>query len=180
MVYHYDESTVIQSAGGKLGHDWQAWHLGQNEPDQGQFPVPHQVDWISGCAILVRRQVIEQIGMLDERFFYYWEETEWCLRARKLGWRILHVPHAKLWHKGVQRDYQPSPGVTYYATRNRFLMLAKHRAPLRAWIVSWGQTLRTLASWSIRPRWRSKRAHRDAMWQGALDFLRQRWGMRLT
>jgi GT2 family glycosyltransferase len=180
MVYHYNESTVIQSAGGKLGRDWQAWHLGQNEPDRGQFPLPHRVDWISGCAILVRRQAIEQIGMLDERFFYYWEETEWCLRARKFGWRILHVPQAKLWHKGVQRDYQPNPGVTYYATRNRFLMLAKHRAPLRAWLVSWGQTLRTLASWSIKPQWRSKRAHRDAMWQGTLDFLRRRWGVRPT
>jgi GT2 family glycosyltransferase len=178
MVYHHNEPDVIQSAGGKMGSDWQAWHMAQNEQDQGQFSQPHQVDWISGCAILVRREVIEQVGMLDERFFYYWEETEWCLRARKAGWRIMHVPQAKLWHKGVQRDYQPNPSVTYYATRNRFLMLAKHRASITAWIVTWGQTLRTLASWSIKPHWRSKQAHRDAMWQGTVDFLCHRWGKR--
>lgn len=178
MVYHHDEPQVIQSAGGKMDRAWRAWHLCQNEVDRGQFPAPHEVDWISGCAILVRRQVIEQIGALDERFFYYWEETEWCLRARRRGWRIVHVPHAKLWHKGVQRDYRPSPSVTYYATRNRFLMLAKHNAPLSAWLVAWTETLRTLLSWTLKPRWASMRQHRDAMWQGARDFLFQRWGMR--
>lgn len=178
MVYHYNESNVIQSAGGKMGRDWQAWHLGQNEQDQGQFSQAHEVDWISGCAILVRREVIEQVGMLDQRFFYYWEETEWCLRAREAGWRIMHIPQAKLWHKGVQRDYQPNPAVTYYATRNHLLMLAKHHAPIAAWIATWGLLLRTLASWSIKPQWRSKRAHRDAMWQGTVDFLSHRWGKR--
>lgn len=178
MVYHHNEPDIIQSAGGKMGRDWRAWHVAQNEFDQGLFSLAREVDWISGCAILVRRELIEQVGMLDERFFYYWEETEWCLRARKSGWRIMHVPQAKLWHKGVQRDYHPSPSVTYYATRNRFLVLAKHHAPILAWIVAWVQTLRTLASWSIRPKWRTMLAHRNAMWQGTVDFLRQRWGMR--
>ena len=178
MVYHHNEPDVIQSAGGKMGRDWQAWHIAQNQQDQGQFSQAHEVDWISGCAILVRREVIEQVGMLDARFFYYWEETEWCLRAREAGWCILHAPQARLWHKGVQRDYEPNPSVTYYATRNHLLLMAKHHAPLAAWLVTWGQLLRTLASWSLKPQWRSKRAHRDAMWQGATDFLRHRWGKR--
>ena len=180
MVYHHNEPDVIQSAGGKMGRDWRAWHLAQNEQDQGQFTQPNEVDWISGCGILVRREVIDQVGMLDERFFYYWEETEWCVRAREAGWRIVHVPQAKLWHKGVQRDYRPSPTVTYYATRNRFMLLEKHHAPISAWTVAWQQTLRTLASWSLRPRWRDMRGHRDAMWQGTADFLRRRWGKRLV
>ena len=107
MVYHHNEPDTIQSAGGKIGKDWQTWHIAQNEKDQGQFPQAHFVDWISGCAILVRRDVIEQIGMLDERFFYYFEETEWCLRAKKKGWLVLHEPQAKLWHKGVQRVITP-------------------------------------------------------------------------
>jgi len=180
MVYHHNEPNIIQSAGGLMGKDWRAWHIAQNEKDQGQFPQAHFVDWISGCAILVRREVIEQVGMLDERFFYYYEETEWCLRARSKGWLVLHEPQAKLWHKGVQRDYRPSPSVTYYETRNRFLMLAKHHAHLIAWITVWIQTLRTLISWSIKPKWRSMRLHRDAMWQGTLDFLQHRWGMRIV
>ena len=178
MVYHNNEPNVIQSAGGMLSRYWQSWHIAQNEQDQGQVSQTHFVDWISGCAILVRRETIDQIGGLDERFFYYWEETEWCVRARKYGWLILHVPLAKLWHKGVQRDYHPNPNVTYYATRNHFLMMAKHRAPISAWIMIWGQTLRTLLSWSLKPKWRDMRPHRDAMWQGTIDFLRHHWGMR--
>lgn len=178
MVYHHDEPKIIQSAGGMMDRHWRAFHLAQNELDQGVYSEPHTVEWISGCAIMVRRDVIEQVGPLDRRFFYYWEETEWCVRARTFGWSVMHVPRAKLWHKGVQRNYQPSESITYYSTRNRFLMLAKHKAPLRAWVVAWGQTLRTLVSWTIKPKWRDMRPHRDAMWQGTLDFLRRRWGIR--
>jgi len=177
-VYHYDEPDVIQSAGGRLGPTWQSVHIGANEPDEGQFSSPRPVDWISGCAIMVRREVIEAVGALDERFFYYWEETEWCLRAGRQGWRVMHAPHAKLWHKGVQRDYQPNPSVTYYNTRNRLLMLAKHRAPLPVRLAAWKEIVRTLVSWTVKPGWRSMHEHRDAMWQGAVDFLRRRWGMR--
>jgi GT2 family glycosyltransferase len=116
--------------------------------------------------------------MIDERFFYYFEETEWCLRARLNGWKVLQVPEAKLWHKGVQLDYQPNPNVTYYGARNRLLMLAIHHAPLRAWLATWLEFVNRLVSWSIKPKWRSKRDHRDALFQGMMDFLNRRWGMR--
>lgn len=177
MVYHFDEPGIIQSAGGVFDKHLRGSHLAQNKADKGQFDQPHAVDWISGCAIMVRRAVIEQVGMIDERFFYYVEEAEWCLRTKKAGWKIIHVPQAKLWHKGVQLDYKPKPSVTYYATRNRLLMLSKHHAPLTTWLVAWGFILRTLTSWTIKPKWRSMREHRNAMWRGAMDFLRHRWGM---
>jgi GT2 family glycosyltransferase len=180
MVFHADEPTVIQSAGGVLSRRWHATHLAANEPYVGQFAEAHDVDWISGCGLLVRRAMVEHIGMLDERFYYYWEETEWCVRARRAAWRVVHVPGAKLWHSGVRRDYRPSPNVTYYDTRNRLLMFAKHDAPVAAWADAWMQTLRTLLSWTFRPRWRTMRAHRDAMCHGIFDFIRGRWGIRAT
>ncbi len=176
MVYHHDEPDIIQSAGGMLGKYWQSQHLGQNELDKGQFQSPHPVEWISGCSILVRKTVIEQVGKLDDSFFMYSEEKEWCVRASRAGWKIFHVPQAKIWHKGVQRDYQPKPSFTYYETRNHFLILAKHKAPLNVWILSCLQIVRTLASWSIKPKWKYKREHRDAMWRGVVDFLQHRWG----
>jgi GT2 family glycosyltransferase len=176
MVYHHDEPGIIQSAGGGLTARWQGFHHGQNQPDAGQFTGAHDVQWISGCAILVRREVIEGVGALDPRFFIYWEETEWCVRAGKAGWRVVQVPAAKVWHKGVQRDYRPKPSVTYYSTRNRLFMLSIHRAPVSARVVAWAEILRTLASWSLRPRWRHMRPHRDAMLRGAADYLRSRWG----
>lgn len=176
MVYHHDEPGVIQSAGGRLTRSWESFHEGENAADEGQFPGPRPVEWISGCAILVRRAVIEQVGVIDARYFYYWEETEWCLRASRAGWQVVHVPQARLWHKGVRRDYRPAPTVTYYATRNRLLTLAKHRAPVRVWVGAGFQIARTLTSWTVRPRWRSMRAHRHAMWRGTTDFMLRRWG----
>lgn len=176
MVYHHDEPNVIQSAGGLLGKYWESIHLGKNELDQGQFYIPHRVEWVSGCAILVRRTAIEQAGMLDKDYFIYWEETEWCIRIGRAGWKIMHVPQAKIWHKGVSRYYQPKPSFTYYGTRNHLLTLVKHKAPLGVKIFTWAQLARTLASWSIKPKWRYKREHRDAMWRGVVDFLQHRWG----
>jgi GT2 family glycosyltransferase len=176
LVFHHDEPALIQSAGGRMGPGWEAWHIAQNEPFSEQFHGPQSVDWISGCAIMVRRAAIEQIGPLDERFFYYWEETEWCLRARRAGWLIQLAPQARLWHKGVQRDYRPKPSVAYYDTRNHLLLMAKHHAPLKAWVLSGGRRLRTLASYTLRPKWRAQRAHRDAIWYGARDFVLRRWG----
>jgi len=176
MVYHHDEPQVIQSAGGVLDSSWRSRHLRQNERDGGEQTQPAPVDWISGCAIMVRRAAIEEAGMLDERFFYYWEETEWCLRIVRRGWVVLHVPRARLWHKGVNRNYRPGPSVTYYSTRNRLLMMSKNSAPVAARASAWIDVARTLTSWSIRPRWRGRRAHRDAMWLGVRDYLRGRWG----
>lgn len=176
LVYHHNEPKVIQSAGGMLGKYWQSIHLGKNEPDQGQYDQPHQVEWISGCAILVRRAAIEQAGMLDASYFIYWEETEWCIRISRAGWKAFNVPHAKIWHKGVERNYQPKSSFTYYGTRNHLLTLAKHKAPLRVWVFTWFQIIRTLTSWSIKPRWRCKREHRNAMWRGVLDYFRKHWG----
>jgi hypothetical protein len=92
LIYHADEPSVIQSAGGVLDRQWRAAHLGQNEADHGQFAAPRDVDWLSGCALLVRRALLEQIGLLDASYFYFWEETEWCLRAQRAGWRVRHVP----------------------------------------------------------------------------------------
>ncbi len=127
MVYHHDEPEIIQSAGGRMDRYFRGWHEGQNEVDRGQYSQPHPVEWISGCGIMLRRAVIDQVGTIDARFFYYLEEFEWCIRASEAGWKIVHVPQAKLWHKGVQRDYHPKPSVSYYSTRNRFLLLSKHR-----------------------------------------------------
>jgi GT2 family glycosyltransferase len=175
-VFHDNDPTVIQSAGAGLTTWWEGFHYGENEENHGQFSSVRAVDWVTGCAILVRRSVIDAVGALDARFFIYWEETEWCVRAARAGWEIVHAPSAQVWHKGVRRDYVPAPPVFYYLTRNRLLTLAIHHAPFGAWAVAWAQILRTLTSWTIRRKWKHRRADRNAMWQGVADFCRGRVG----
>lgn len=175
-VLHFDEPKVIQSAGGRMDRYWRSSHLGQNEPDAGQYDTARDVDWISGCAICVRAAAIRRAGMLEEKYFYYWEETEWCLRLRENGYRVRYAPAAVLQHKGVQRDYHPKPSVGYYNTRNRLQTLSKHNAPLMVRAVAYGEILRTLTSYTLRPKWRDRRAHRDVIWRGLCDYQRGRFG----
>ena len=122
-VFHGETPNIIQSAGGILDRYWHPYHRGQNELDCGQFSYPSQVHWISGCALLARSNMIQQIGLLDDRFFLYEEELDWCIRAQSAQWSIIHVPDAHIWHWGVNQDYQPAPQTTYYMVRNHFLLL---------------------------------------------------------
>ena len=61
-----------------------------------------EVDVVTGCFMLVRREAIEQVGMMDERFFMYGEETDWCYRFRKRGWKIMFAPVGRIIHLGGQ------------------------------------------------------------------------------
>ena len=67
-----------------------------------------EVDVVTGCFMLVRREAIDQVGMMDERFFMYAEETDWCYRFKQVGWKILFTPDAEIVHLGGQSTAQKS------------------------------------------------------------------------
>jgi len=135
------------------------------------------VDFVTGCALLVRMAVVDQVGPLDPRFFAYYEETEWCVRMARAGFRILHVPQAKAWHKIPIESVSSSPSVHYYMTRNRLLFLRLSGASLWAFARAFiGDDLRTLVSWTVRPKWRHLREHRLMMIRAISDFLLGRFG----
>jgi hypothetical protein len=178
-IYYYAQPEVIWSAGG--GIDWwegETHMLGLNEVDQGQLGHSYRpVDFVTGCTLLIKMPLIDRVGLLDPRFFAYYEEAEWCVRVSQAGFKILHVPQAKLWHKISLVARETSPQVHYYMTRNRLLFLKLTRAGLAAWI----NTLlfhygRTLLNWSLKPKWRHKAPQRRAMWQAILDYQRGHFG----
>ncbi len=180
-IYYYEEPQTVWSAGG--GIDWQrgtTWMVGEGEHDVGQFgEAPREMDFVTGCALLVKRDVLQQVGLLDDRFFTYYEDTEWCTRARRAGFKSVHVPTAKVWHKIPLDARESSPVVHYYMTRNRLLFLSATRAGLRPWLHTLvGEYLRTLFSWTLLPKWRCKRLHRRAMLRAIGDAWRMRWGKR--
>jgi hypothetical protein len=182
-IYYHARPELIWSAGGAI--DWRrgkTWMLGLNTGDVGQLgSEPRQVDFVTGCALLVKRSVVDRVGLLDERFFAYYEEAEWCVRARRAGFRVIHVPQAKVWHKIPLDAREDSPVVHYYITRNRLLFLKVAKAGWQAWFHTLlVEYLRTLLSWSLRPRWRHKHQHRRAMVQAISDAMRGRWGHRAT
>lgn len=176
LVYHYDEPDVIQSAGGLMSGDWRSYHRGQNERDTGRYRDTVPVTWVTGCCIMARTSALERIGLMDPDFFIYSEEVDWCLRAREAGMQVLFVPNAKIWHKGVRRNYDPSPRVTYLSARNELHLLVKHHAGLSPLAMALGRHIRTLTSWSVRPRWRGRREHRNALVYAIRDFALGRYG----
>jgi hypothetical protein len=163
MVYHHSEPQVIQSAGGLMTRYWRAYHRGQNDCDSGQYSGVDRVTWVTGCAIMGRRRALEAIGLIDPEFFIYSEEVDWCLRAGERGYEVLWVPQARIWHKGARRDYRPSASVVYLSVRNELLLLQKHHAGAAALTVAWLRHLRTLASYTVRPKWRARKRDRNAI-----------------
>lgn len=85
------------------------------------------IDFANGCALFVKASVIQEIGLMDERFFIYFEEIDWCSRIKKAGFRILFVPDAKLWHKvAASSGGRGSAATAYYEMRNQLLWAKKH------------------------------------------------------
>lgn len=177
-IYYFDEPEVIWSAGGSI--DWQQGDtamIGLNQVDQGQFgPSPRPVQFVTGCALLIKMGIVNQVGLLDDRFFAYYEETEWCVRASRAGFKVLHVPQAKIWHKISLAAREASPQVHYYMTRNRLLFLKLSQAGLASWVYILFTYSRILLSWSLKPKWRHKAPQRQAMVRAILDYGRGRFG----
>jgi GT2 family glycosyltransferase len=87
-----------------------------------------EVDVATGCFMLVRRQAIEQVGLLDERFFMYGEETDWCHRFKKAGWRILFTPDAEIIHLGGASTRQISSEMFLQYAKSMLLLFKKHKS----------------------------------------------------
>lgn len=100
------------------------------------FTEPRDLDVVAGCFFLVRSEVIAQVGMLDEDFFMYGEEAEWCWRIRKGGWRICYYPQARIIHHGGA-SADPLPAASTQRKREGLLLfLRKTRGPLHEWLAN--------------------------------------------
>jgi len=179
-ILYFDQPDVIWCAGNRI--DWrrgQIIRLQAEQPDKGLEEPPKEVDFITGCAICLRRQVIEQIGVLDSRFFIYYEEADWCMRARAAGWRILYVPRARLWHKVSAAMGTTSPATDYYMDRNVLLFLAKNQRglhKLRSLILAAARNLLAVAAYTAKPRGGQRLPNRNARLLALRDAVLGRWG----
>jgi len=127
-IYYYDfngKSDIINFAGGKLNMSkGRSYHIGENEVDVGQYDKPKLVDFVEGSALLVKKDVLNELGLIDSTYFAYWEEVDFCMRAIRAGYCIMYVPNSKIWHK-ISSSVKNNLKI-YYITRNRFLFLKKY------------------------------------------------------
>ena len=89
-------------------------------------PAAREVDWVSGSFMVVRSEAVEDVGLLDERFFIFGEETEWCTRFRKAGWRVFYLSNAYIVHHHHQSTKQAPRELQAHALRGRQVLYWTH------------------------------------------------------
>ncbi len=99
-ILYYSAPEVLWYAGGTISF-WRGTmrHVGIREQDRGQRDLPGETDYATGCCLLARKELVDTIGLLDESYFMYTEDADWCMRARRAGYRIIYEPRAKIWHR---------------------------------------------------------------------------------
>ena len=177
MLY-YDHPDVIWSDGGRIAARGDSQMIDQGrklkaaEPDEtldAAFPV----GFVVGCGMLIRRAVWEALGGMDGAYFLYYEEADFCARARRLGWGSVTVPQSRLWHKVSRSTGGDSDQTLYYMRRNVLRYLRRCvRCPLLAVARSAADTLYLATVFLLRgPRRRA----RILVW-ALMDSARGRWG----
>jgi GT2 family glycosyltransferase len=143
-ILYYNQPEVINSAGGKM-----LWHMGLGinigigETDEGQYEDISETESLLGACLLIKSDVIRKCGLLDNQFFLLLEETDFCIRAKKAGYKILFNPKSVIYHKeGISGEL--SPLKYYYMYRNRLLIVRKHQPLIKVIIYGLNISLRTL------------------------------------
>jgi hypothetical protein len=171
VIYEH-RTDKIHFAGGKI--NWlytKGRHITRNSEQRTV-----NTDYITGCCLLIKREVIEKIGLMPEDYFLYFEDVEWCLKARRKGFECLVVPESKIWHKVSSQAQQGSFSYIYYHTRNG-LLLAKRNAPffikILAYFWSFLVYLKQVVKLIFLP---SKKVWARAIMRGIGDFYKGKFG----
>jgi GT2 family glycosyltransferase len=128
-IYCLGAANKIWFAGATI--DWSRGisnHIGFNETDLGQYDYVKEIDRVAGCSMLVSKEVCNSVGLLDENFFLYVEEVDWCVRARKAGFKCVFVPSSIVYHKALASVSLIGDRLkvfNYYNTRNFLYLIRK-------------------------------------------------------
>jgi GT2 family glycosyltransferase len=176
-VIWYDGGRITRS--GDTRHDNLGKHIGDLSATSAEIRA---VDFASLCAMLVKRETFEHVGLFDEAFFVYCEDSDFSFRARACGFTILHVPTALAWHD-QSSDTKSNRGKwfrDYYVTRNTLLLMRKHLRGARKIVFAAhfaaARILIPLSYFLLRAEFSRARATIT----GAADFFRGRVGERYS
>lgn len=160
-----DQGKVIWYAGGEM--DWKnitGKHRGVDEIDERQYEKISETDFASGAGMFVKNEVFNKIGKFNEKYFLYYEDSDFCLRTIKAGFKVIFAPKAILWHKNAgSTGGSGSELQDYYLSRNRLLFGVKY-APFKSKLALLKESISILGKGR---KWQKK---------GILDFYLGRFG----
>jgi GT2 family glycosyltransferase len=128
-IMYYDRPDVIWYAGGDFSvlRGYSSPHWGMDCKDTGEFDVARKIGYAPTCCMLIQRDVFRRVGLMDARYFVYFDDTDFCFRARRSGEKLFYLPSAKIFHKvSSLTGGAASPTQVRYMTRNHVYYLAKN------------------------------------------------------
>jgi len=177
-IYFADKPDLLWYAGA----DFNPWtgtskHRGWKEIDRGQFDGRREITQATGCAMLVRRSALRDVGLLDEQFWAYAEDLDWSLRFMERGYRLAFTPRARLWHccgaTSVKAMGSGSQAIRqFYSTRNMVFVARKH---LRWWQIPtyvFGLLISHVALYTVLRLWRRDFRALVAIYRGLIQGVR--------
>lgn len=128
--YYYWDRDRLWSAGGRLRFGESVTkERGMGELDHGQYDRTEEVDYINGCAMLVPRRVLEEVGLWDPLFFLSVEDADWCMRMKRRGYRCVYAHRAVLWHRVSHTVGVYVPSKTFHNGRSTALFVRRYAGP---------------------------------------------------
>ncbi|MED1420459.1 glycosyltransferase family 2 protein [Bacillus smithii] len=124
-IYVLDQPNKIQEIGAKIDYKKYTIHLNYaNHLDVGNLPEVVECDYVPACSMMVRVDVIRKVGLMDEEYFLYWDDIDWCYRMKLRGYRVVALNKSKIWHKSGVKVRQDTL-THYYFFRNRVYFFMK-------------------------------------------------------
>ena len=108
--------------------------IGYGEEDKGQYDTSHQTPYAHGAAMMLKREVIDKVGLMPECYFLYYEELDWSMMITRAGYEIWYEPASNIYHKESQSTGQNSPLRTYFITRNRLLLVKRNFTGIKKYL----------------------------------------------
>jgi GT2 family glycosyltransferase len=171
LIYYHDRPDVIWAAGGYF-QSWLGYrclHSSQEKTEAEEPQRERQVSFTPTCCVLVRREMFAEIGLMDERYFVYYDDTDFMLRAWQKEKKLYLLPSARLWHKVSSLAGIDSPFRTRYLTRNQALYTHKNVNHFGASLVSTLYCTYFYAMWLIGRTTKKEAQHKVRYW---LDGIR--------
>ena len=131
IFYHPDRHRLWYAGGIFNTERAFAAHRGIHEIDSGQYDTIEDTDFASGCMLFVPSRVVQDVGVLDQALFAYYEDADWCLRAKQKGYRIVYNPRSKIWHKVSTTNKIDGSFYLYFTMRNKIIMHQRYSATLK-------------------------------------------------
>lgn len=129
-IYQMNNPAYLDHLGGNWNFDTGNFDLiGKGELGESNHLSPITMDYACGCAMFIPSLVLNQVGMLDANYFLYWEDSDFCFRAKRLGYATRLCPSAKIWHIGSSSMNTHSIQTIYFWWRNRLLWIDKNLNP---------------------------------------------------